>query len=273
MLLGTAALDTDGAAAALSAFLADAPPGALCLLTDGADGAALGRRLGRGRKVTLLRGAEATDCGAIAVAGADLERLADALAAGTALGDAVRAQLAAGAPALFVGEAAALAGRAVLRGAADTLRAAADGRLTLAPGLDLAGGLVVVPESDAAPGAPLENRAAGLAWALATSRAPAGVLLPDTGALLLDADGLRVLLGEAPTQVLDLRQARWAGAPLVRQNGTFEAILTVLAPGDAWAFAEAGADAAEAAEPEAGAVEREAEPVGPAAVPRRRAGW
>ncbi|NNF57183.1 MAG: cyanophycinase [Rhodothermaceae bacterium] len=239
--------DWTASGGSLDTFLATLPGGAsVGLLTSpgASDATAVANALTqRGQAFTRIDvdDTSANDAGLAASASAsdaflwvgnDLEGAASRYAASTAVGSAVRAELAVGAPALFLGHDAQLLGEGAVLGTDEQSTASYDGSLTTAEGLALAEGLVVMPHAYGSDSDFWENHATGLAWNLAQQQATIGVLLGDDAQLTLEGATLTVKPSEGlPALVLDAQDVTQAGYPSVRNNALLvEGRLHVLAP-------------------------------------------
>lgn len=125
----------------------------------------------------------------------------------TLAGNALRTNLAAGAPAAFLGNDAKLLGANGVDQTEISTTAAYRGRLTLLSGLNLFGGLNLMPRayenSDYH-----ENRVSGLFWGMAKTPSAYGILL-DAGTHLQISNTTLQVFGATPALIVDASGAKW----------------------------------------------------------------
>lgn len=157
-------------------------------------------------------------CKGFIFAGNRLDSAAAFLDASTLVGNAARAQIAAGAATLFCGDDTKLAGVIGVGQTEVSSTAAYRGRLTLHQGLNVLGGFAVMPRayenSDY-----YENRTAGLFWGVAKAPAACGILL-DAGTHIHLANHSLQVFGSTPALVADARQAQSVDFSTYRVSGS-----------------------------------------------------
>ncbi|WP_179299768.1 cyanophycinase [Rubrivirga marina] len=179
------------------------------------------------------------DCEAQVWVANDLSEIAALADAGTAVGAALRGRLAAGVPALMLGTDARAVGQVSILNTESRCDASYRGALDLAPGLNLTGGLVVMPLAFDVDRCHWENQVTGLAWGLAQSRASYGVLLGDGSTLAVEGSTV-TMEGAMPTLVLDARSVDLVDYPARRNNPALVgAFVHVVADGESFDFASA----------------------------------
>ena len=137
----------------------------------------------------------------------------------TLAGNALRAKLAAGAATAFLGNDAKLLGANGVGQTEISTTAAYRGRLTLLSGLNLFGGLNLMPRayenSDYH-----ENRASGLFWGMAKTPSAYGILL-DAGTHLQISNTTLQVFGATPALIVDASGAKWIDFSTYRASSSF----------------------------------------------------
>ena len=176
-------------------------------------------------------------CGAQVWVGNDLDEVADYAAPATAVGAALRARLAAGTHALFLGADARAVGTASVLNTENRCDASYQGALELEPALRLVDGLTVMSLAfDPGSSCHWENQITGMMWGVAQSRSAYGVLLAEGSTLALEGR-TAVMDGAVPALVLDARVVETVDYPVRRNNPTLvNAFLHVVADGETFAF-------------------------------------
>jgi cyanophycinase len=145
-------------------------------------------------------------CDGFAFVANQLDSLSSFLSPSTLTGAALQTKLANSAPLLFLGDDTKLIGGAGAGQTEFSSTAAYRGRLTLINGMNIAGGLMVMPRayqnSDY-----VENRGSGLLWGMAKSQSSYGIFL-DAGTHLNLVDGKALVIGRTPAIIVDARQAQ-----------------------------------------------------------------